>query len=70
MMEELLIEKLALLRRLNKLTDRVADEAYRQQSRFAIDADFEAFDVKVALDTVGKRLDALQSKQRRRQKQR
>jgi len=69
MMEKLLQEQLELLERLRVATDNVADLAYRLQSAHAVDADLEAFEVKVALDKTHERLKALHGKQRRRQKQ-
>lgn len=69
-MEELLDRQFALLQRLSELTDRVADEAYRQHCSFTIDADLEAQEVKFALEKVGERLSAVQRKQRRRYRQR
>lgn len=68
-MEELLDRQFALLQRLSELADRVADEAYKQQCNFTIDADLEAQEVKFALEKVGERLIAVQRSQRRRHRQ-
>lgn len=70
MMEDLLDQQILLLQRLSDLTDRVADEAYRQKCSFTLEADHETQQVKFLLDKSEHRLIATARKQRHRQRQR